>query len=98
MKFNPNYITKEKEFEIELNKETLVYKTLDNKSSYPQNKELTENKVRVYNNSTDRVSDKSLYLDKKGRLYFKGNNSYWNKSLHSKYYIDELKEINNENS
>lgn len=53
------------------------------------NKEITENKITVYNELTNRWSDKSLYLNDKGRFYFKGiYDNYYKRS--KRYYIDEL--------
>lgn len=56
------------------------------------NKEITENKITVYNTVTNRFSDKSLYINKQGKFYFKGQIIY-DKPLSKakRYYIDELK-------
>lgn len=54
------------------------------------NKEITENKITVYNTLTNRWSDKSLYLNDKGRFYFKGiYDAYYKRS--KRFYIDEVK-------
>jgi hypothetical protein len=42
---------------------------------------------------TNRLSDKSIYYNEKKGFYFKGNSSYWNKTPRSKYYINDLIEI-----
>lgn len=49
-------------------------------------KDITTNIITVYNTTTHMFSDKSLYVNKKGRLYFKGKSS----SRVKRYYIDEL--------
>ena len=49
-------------------------------------KDITTNIITVYNTTTHMFSDKSLYINKKGRLYFKGRSS----SRVKHYYIDEL--------
>ena len=46
--------------------------------------------VCVYNTETDRVSDKSVYIDVDGREYIKNKNE--------KCYLDEFKCINNKST
>lgn len=50
-----------------------------------QNK--TFKRVTVYNEQTDRVSDKSVYLNKEGREYIKVKDG----SSHFQYFLDEFK-------
>lgn len=90
MRFNPNYITKDGRFEVEVNMDNLSKKTQEPKANWVC-KNITYNTINVCNNETYAISNKSLYVDKNERLYFKDR---WG----NKYYIDELKEINNENS
>ena len=92
MNFNPNYITKDGIFEVVLDKSILV-NDKPKASCYPQNKEITNSKIIVYNRSTQKMSEKSIYYNEKKGFYFKGNSSYWNKTPHSKYYINDLKEF-----
>lgn len=51
---------------------------------YYQAKDITNITCTVYNDTTDRVSDKSAYLDKNGRLYLKSKRS-------GRIYLDEFK-------
>ena len=92
MKFNPNYVTKDGRFEVEIDINNLSFET-QKPGSYPMAKNITYNTVNVYNTMTCSYSTKSLYLSKDNRFYFKGSSSYWNKTPYSKYYIDELKEM-----
>ena len=64
MKFNPNYKTKDGAFEIVIDIESLTNQKPE-KSCYYQNKELTKHKIVVYNTDTNRMSDKSIYYNKK---------------------------------
>lgn len=95
MKFIPNYITKDKVFEVMLDKSTLENKPLEEGTYYEHwhNKEITQNKITVYNTRTERMSEKSIYYNEEKGFYFKGNSSYWNKTPHSKYYINDLEEL-----
>ena len=94
MRFVPNFKTKDGIFEVELDKSKLDYR-IQEAGTYPKAKNITYNLVNVYNTMTGSYSTKSLYLSKDNRFYFKGSSSYWNKTPHSKYYIDELEEIKN---
>ncbi len=47
-------------------------------------KDITNINCTVYNDVTDRVSDKSAYIDKKDRLYLKSKGS-------TRIYLDEFK-------
>lgn len=95
MKFIPNYITKDKVFEVMLDKNILENKPLEEGTylEYWHNKEITQTKITVYNTRTERMSEKSIYYNEEKGFYFKGNSSYWNKTPHSKYYINDLEEL-----
>ena len=95
MKFVPNYITKDKVFEVMIDKATLENKPLEDGTYLPwwHNKEITQNKIIVYNRFTQRVSEKSIYFSEKKGFYFKGNSSYWTNTPHSRYYINDLEEL-----
>lgn len=95
MKFIPNYITKDKVFEVMLDKNILENKPLEEGTylEYWHNKEITQIKITVYNTRTERMSEKSIYYNEEKGFYFKGNSSYWNKTPHSKYYINDLEEL-----
>lgn len=95
MKFVPNYITKDKVFEVMIDISLLENKPLDEGTYYEHwhNKEITQNKITVYNRFTQCMSEKSIYFNEKKGFYFKGNSSYWNKTPHSKYYINDLEEL-----
>ena len=92
MRFNPNYKTIDGWFEVMLDVSLLLNKPLEEGSYYEHwhNKEITQNKVMVYNTYTERMSEKSIYYNEKKGFYFKGSSSYWTKTPHSKYYINEL--------
>ncbi len=47
-------------------------------------KDITNIEVTVYNCDTDRLSDKSAYIDRGGRLYLKSKRS-------ARIYLDEFK-------
>lgn len=98
MKFVPNYITKDKVFEVMIDKATLENKPLEDGTylSWWHNKEITQNKITVYNRFTQRVSEKSIYYNEKKGFYFKGNSSYWTKTPHSRYYINDLEVLRND--
>ena len=51
---------------------------------YYQAKDITNIVCTVYNDDTDRVSDKSAYIDKNGRLYLKTKGR-------GRLYLDEFK-------
>lgn len=89
MNFNPNFRTKDGWFEIMLD-ESALSKEKPTSSAYSQDKEITISKITVFNTTTYRFSEKSIYYNEEKGFYFKGNSSYWNKSPHSKYYISEL--------
>ena len=92
MIFNPNYKTKDDWFEVMLDKSKLENEDLKENTyqDYWHNKEITQLKIIVYNTMTNRTSEKSIYYNEKKGFYFKGNSSYWNKTPHSKYYINDL--------
>ena len=93
MKFNPNYKTKDGYFEVELD----ISKLTDEKppkQDYWQSDEITIHKIQVYNTHTNKLSEKSIYYNEEKGYYFKGNNSYWNKTPNGKYYINDLLEVN----
>lgn len=50
---------------------------------------ITAMSVTVYNTNTQRVSDKSVYLAKDGRLYINARRSWQSKSC--RIYLDEFK-------
>ena len=89
MKFNANYVTKDGWFEVMLDKSTLKNEKSE-KIPYIQNEEITKCKITVYNTMTNRLSEKSIYYNEKKGFYFKGSSSYWTKTPHSKYYINDL--------
>ena len=95
MKFIPNYKTKDGWFEVMLNKSALENKPLEEGTylEHYHNKEITQIKITVYNTRTERLSEKSIYYNEEKGFYFKGNSSYWNKTPHSKYYINDLEEL-----
>ena len=89
MKFNPNYMTKDGYFEVELD----ISKLTDEKppkQDYYQSDEITIHKIQVYNTHTNRFSEKSIYYNEEKGYYFKGSNSYWYKTPNGKYYINDL--------
>lgn len=85
MKFNPNYITKNGLFEIQIDMDNLSNKTQRPERNWTC-KNITYNTIYVYNTDTFAISSKSLYIDKNERLYFKDR-------CGNKYYIDELEEL-----
>lgn len=90
MNFKPNYKTKDGWFEVILDKSTLIKPQEEKYIPNWKSKEITDLKITVYNTMTNRLSDKSIYYNEKKGFYFKGNSSYWNKTPHSKYYINDL--------
>ena len=94
-KFIPNYISKDKIFEVMIDIPLLENKHLDKHTYYEywHNKEITQNKITVYNTKTERISEKSIYYSENKGFYFKGNSSYWTKTPHSRYYINDLEAI-----
>lgn len=94
-KFIPNYITKDKIFEVMIDILSLENKPLAEGTYYEHwhNKEITQNKITVYNTKTERISEKSIYYNEKKGFYFKGNSSYWTKTPNSRYYISDLEAI-----
>lgn len=85
MKFNPNYITKNGLFEVQIDMSNLSTNTQIPERNWTS-KNITYNTIYVYNTDTFAISSKSLYIDKNQRLYFKDR---WG----TKYFIDELKEL-----
>lgn len=53
----------------------------------------TIKKLLKYNTKTERISEKSIYYSENKGFYFKGNSSYWTKTPHSRYYINDLEAI-----
>jgi hypothetical protein len=89
MKFDHQYKTKDGLFLVQMNKENLVYKELrceSNRIFVSDN--ITVNTIYTYNTNTYKVSDKSLYLGKNGKLYFNGRVDCWGRIR--RYYIDDL--------
>lgn len=87
MKFEHDYKTEDGLFLVQIDMDKLIYEPLPAEPNWVA-KDITFNSVDVYNTYTYAVSNKSLYIDKKGRLYFKGKKSGWHKA--KRYYIDEL--------
>ena len=87
MKFEHDYKTKDCLFLVQIDMDKLIYEPLPAEPNWVS-KNITINTIDVYNTYTYAVSNKSLYIDKSGRLYFKGKKSSWHKV--KKYYIDEL--------
>ena len=87
MKFEHDYKTEDGIFLVQIDMNKLSYNTMDAKPNWVA-KDITCNLIDVYNTYTYAVSNKSLYIDKKNRLYFKGRQSSWHKV--KRYYIDEL--------
>ena len=77
-KFIPNYISKDKIFEVMIDISLLENKHLDKHTYYEywHNKEIAQNKITVYNTKIERVSEKSIYYSENKGFYFKGNSSY----------------------
>ena len=57
--------------------------------NYAPAKDITCLTITVYNTNTDRVSDKSAYIDKKGRLYIKCKEHGYGKT--ERLYLDDFK-------
>ena len=88
MKFEPNYVTPDGVFEVQINMDKLIYETIPQKANWTA-KNITYNTVNVYNKKTFSFSNKSLYINKQRRLYFKGKpKGYMGKTKN--YFIDEL--------
>jgi hypothetical protein len=87
MKFEHDYKTEDGLFLVQIDMNKLIYEPLQAEPNWVA-KNITCNLIDVYNTYTYAVSNKSLYIDKNGRLYFKGKKSSWHKV--NKYYIDEL--------
>jgi hypothetical protein len=99
MRFNPNYKTIDGWFEVMVDVSLLLNKPLEAGTylEHWHNKEITQNKIIVYNTMTNRMSEKSIYFNENKGFYFKGSNSYWTKTPHSKYYIADLIPLKEEN-
>ena len=89
-KFIPNYISKDKIFEVMIDISLLENKRLDERTYYEY---CHNNEITVYNTKTERISEKSIYYSENKGFYFKGNSSYWTKTPHSRYYINDLEAI-----
>ena len=87
MKFEHDYETEDGLFLVQIDMDKLIYEPLPSEPNWVS-KYITINTIDVYNTYTYAVSNKSLYIDKKGRLYFKGKKSSCHKV--KRYYIDEL--------
>ena len=88
MEFKHNYITQDGSFEVQIDMNRLVYATRTPEANWTA-KNITYNTVNVYNTNTLSFSNKSIYINKQGRLYFKGKpNGYMGKTKN--YFIDEL--------
>lgn len=81
MIFPHKYKTADGIFLIQIDMDKLSYTTMKAEPNWTA-KNITYNTIDVYNTKTYAVSNKSLYINKKGRLYFKGKNKT--------YFIDEL--------
>ena len=93
MNFKPNYITKDKIFEVMINKEDLQNKFLKPRESWVAENR-TVNKIHVFNRNTHMLSEKSLYCDKLG-YYFKGKDGSFRASP-KRYRINDLIELEKE--
>lgn len=91
MKFEPNYITPDGAFEVQIDMNRLTYETRPPEANWTT-KNITYNTVNVYNKNTHSVSNKSLYINKQGRLYFKGKPKGYMGDTKN-YFIDELVKV-----
>lgn len=91
MKFEPNYITPDGAFEVQIDMSKLTYTTIPPQANWTA-KNITYNTVNVYNKNTHSLSNKSLYINKKGRLYFKGKPKDYMGDIKN-YFVDELVEV-----
>ena len=89
-KFIPNYISKDKIFEVMADISLLENKPFNEDTYYEY---CHNNEITVYNTKTERISEKSIYYSENKGFYFKGNSSYWTKTPHSRYYINDLEAI-----
>ena len=89
-KFIPNYISKDKIFEVMIDISLLENKPFNEGTYYEY---CHNNEITVYNTKTERISEKSIYYSENKGFYFKGNSSYWTKTPHSRYYINDLEAI-----
>ena len=88
MNFIPTHKTKDGVFDVRLDR---ITEELQKPKPYWVSKSTTYSAVTVYNNTTYRLSTKTLYLHKTKGLYFKGSSCYRNGV--SRYFINELEEI-----
>ncbi|MGN0961304.1 MAG: hypothetical protein ACI4PF_03805 [Christensenellales bacterium] len=88
MKFEHDYITPDGAFQVQVDMNNLTYDTRPSEKNWTA-KNITYNTVYVYNTRTYAVSNKSLYLNKQGRLFFKGKPKGWMGDTVN-YFIDEL--------
>lgn len=88
MKFEYDYITPDGAFKVQLDMEKLTYTTMKPEKNWTA-KNITYNTIDVYNTKTYAVSNKSLYINKQGRLYFKWKPRGWMGDTKT-YFIDEL--------
>ncbi len=91
MKFKPNYITPDGSFEVQIDMNNLTYRTRAPEANWTA-KNITYNTVDVYNKNTYSFSNKSLYINKQGRLYFKGKPKGYMGDTKT-YFIDELVKV-----
>lgn len=90
--FKGNYKTSDDVFIVDIDMATLTTEMRTPKPNWTA-KEITYNFIDVYNKTTDRMSNKSLYVDKNNRLYFKGKPD---RCKPKRYYVDELVEVKDE--
>lgn len=87
--FKGNYKTSDDVFIVDIDMSTLTTETKTPKTNWTA-KDITYNFIDVYNKTTDRISNKSLYVDKNNRLYFKGKSD---RGKSKRYFVDELVEV-----
>lgn len=90
--FKGNYKTSDDVFIVDIDMSTLTTEMRTPKPNWTA-KDITYNFIDVYNKTTDRMSNKSLYVDKNNRLYFKGKSD---RGKPKRYYVDELVEVKDE--
>jgi hypothetical protein len=62
---------------------------IEQKYSIRPAKDITDKIITVYNIETDRVSDKSVYLNNDGKEFVKGKSGFGGKS--KRFYIEDFK-------
>ena len=69
MKFEHDYETEDGLFLVQIDMDKLIYEPLPSEPNWVS-KHITINTIDVYNTYTYAVSNKSLYIDKKGQALF----------------------------